>query len=276
MKIVVTGAGGGLGTVLRERAPAGHEFLWLSHQDLPVEDPGIVGRLEAIRPHLILHLAAMTSVDACERDPDAAFRANALGSSHVARAARQAGALLVALSTDYVFDGLKGAPNHEFDRPAPLSVYGASKLAGEREVRTLAPEHLVVRTSWVFGAGDDFVSGAIRSLAAGGETGAITDLLGSPTYVVHLAERLVPLALSDVRGVVHLGGPERTSFFDLLARARELGGLEGELVEQKSDDLGRPAPRPMDSSLTSLVAEGTGLPPMPPLEVALRDLLERQ
>jgi len=143
-------------------------------------------------------------------------------------------------------------------------------------VRALAPEHLIVRTSWVFGSEGDFVSGAIRSLAGGDETGAVTDLYGTPTYAPNLAERLVPLAASGARGLVHLAGSERTTIFDLLARARDLGGLPGGLVEQKSDDLGRPAPRPRDSSLASLVLPGTGVPPMPPLDDAIRDLLERR
>ena len=276
MRIAVTGASGGVGTALRERAPDEHDLVWLSRADLPVDDATAVDRLAAVRPDVILNLAAMTSVDACERDPEAAFRVNALGSAHVALAGRRAGAAVVALSTDYVFDGLKGAPYHEYDRVGPLSVYGASKLAGEREVRALAPEHLIVRTSWVFGSEGDFVSGAIRSLAGGDETGAVTDLYGTPTYAPNLAERLVPLAASGARGLVHLAGSERTTIFDLLARARDLGGLPGGLVEQKSDDLGRPAPRPRDSSLASLVLPGTGVPPMPPLDDAIRDLLERR
>ena len=276
MKIVVTGAGGGVGRALREAAPGHHEIEWLAHDDLSVEDRhAVLQRVAGADPDVIVHLAAMTRVDDCERDPDAAYRANALGTANVALAARETGALLLALSTDYVFDGTKGEPYHEFDPPAPLSVYGASKLAGEEETRRLAPEHLVVRTSWVFGGGDDFITGALRRLAAGEEVALIVDLHGTPTYAPHLAERLLPLAVSGLRGVVHLGGPERTTFFDLVARARELGGLPGTPVEQKADDLGRPAPRPRDASLKSLVLEGATVEPMPPLDEALRDLLGR-
>ncbi|HEX6208703.1 MAG TPA: NAD(P)-dependent oxidoreductase, partial [Actinomycetota bacterium] len=242
MRIVVTGAGGGVGRALREAAPAHHEIEWLAHDDLSVEDRhAVMQRVAGADPDVILHLAAETKVDDCERDPDAAYRANALGTANVALAARETGALLVALSTDYVFDGTKGEPYHEFDRPNPISVYGTSKLAGEEEARALAPDHLIVRTAWVFGGGDDFVTGAVRRLASGEEVAAIVDLHGTPTYVRHLAERLFPLAVSGLRGVVHLGGPERTTFFDLLARARGLGGLPGTPVEQKDADLGRPA-----------------------------------
>ena len=274
MRIAVTGAGGGLGRALLERALEGHEVAAFTHADLPVEDRhAVMQRLVPAEPALILHCAAMTAVDACEEDPDRAYLINALGTRNVALAAREAGAVLVAVSTDYVFDGEKGAPYHEFDAPNPLSVYGASKLAGEREA-ALAPEHLVVRTSWVFGAGSDFVSGAIRRLAAGEEVGALVDLHGTPAYVGHLADRLVPLARSGARGVVHLGGPERMTFHGLLARAKEVGSLPGTLVEQKSGDLTRPARRPADSSLTSLVLDGTGVPPMPRIEEALREVVD--
>jgi dTDP-4-dehydrorhamnose reductase len=276
VRVAVTGAGGGLGRAFLERVPAGHDVVAFAHADLPVEDrTAVLRRLGEARPDVILHLAAMTGVDACEEDPDAAYRTNALGTANVALAARETGALLVAISTDYVFDGTKGEPYHEYDEPNPLSAYGASKLAGEREARTLAPEHLVVRTSWVYGAGGDFASRAVGALAAGETVGAIVDAVSTPTSVTALAERLLPLAASGLRGVVHLGGPEPLAWFDFLARAKALGGLRGELVEQKAADLARPAPRPRDSSLRSVVLPGADVPPMPPVDDSIRDLLGR-
>lgn len=274
MRIAVTGVGGGLGRAFRAVAPPGLRVEGFAHADLPVEEPdAALDRLVPIRPQVILHLAAMTSVDGCERDPDAAFRVNALGTANVALAARRAGALLVMLSTDYVFDGTKGEPYHEFDEPRPLSAYGRSKLAGEREARRLAPDHLIVRTSWVYGGGEDFLTGAVRRLAAGETVGGIVDQTGTPTYVGHLAERLLPLTRSGRRGVIHVAGPQSATWFDALTRARALGGLPGEVVEQKAGDLDRPAPRPVDSSLTSLVLPGTGVPPVPPLDEGIRELL---
>lgn len=273
MRVAVTGAGGGLGRAVMERAPAHHDIAAFSHDELPVEDRhAVFQRLVPVEPEVILHLAAMTSVDACEAHPDLAFGVNALGTANVALAARETGAVLVAVSTDYVFDGAKGAPYHEYDEPGPLSAYGRSKLAGEREARALAPEHLVVRTAWVYGGGSDFLTGALRRLAAGETVPAIVDRTSSPTYVGHLAERLLSLAASGLRGVAHLAGPEPLSWFDVLARARRLADLPGDLVEQKADDLDRPAPRPVNSSLTSLVPEVPGLPPV---EESLRDLLGR-
>lgn len=275
MKVAVTGAGGGLGRALAATAGREHDLVPLIHKDLPVEDlQAVVDRLLSVKPEVIIHGAAMTSVDGCEQDPRGAFLANALGTRNVAQAAARAGAVLVYISTDYVFDGEKGEPYHEFDATNPISVYGASKLAGEWEARTLAPDHVVVRTSWVFGGGKDFLSGALARLASGESVPAIVDLVGTPTYVRHLAERLMPLVFSGRRGVVHLGGPEVTTWHDLLLRAVGLAGLPGEVSEQKSDELGRPARRPANSALTSLVQLIPEVPPMPPLETALNEMME--
>jgi dTDP-4-dehydrorhamnose reductase len=275
MRVVVTGAGGGLGQALAATAGEEHELIPFAHEDLAVEDlPAVMDRLVSAQPEVIIHAAAMTSVDGCEVDPRGAFLANALGTRNVAQAAARSGAVLVYISTDYVFDGEKGEPYHEFDAPNPISVYGASKLAGEHEARTLAPEHLVVRTSWVFGGGKDFLSGALGRLAAGESVPAIVDLVGTPTYVPHLAERLMPLVRSGQRGVVHLGGPEVTTWHDVLLRAVDLAALPGEVAEQKADELERPARRPVNSALTSLVLPIDDVRPMPPLEEAVNELME--
>jgi dTDP-4-dehydrorhamnose reductase len=213
MRIAVTGANGGLGRAFLARTSDAHELFPFGHADLPVEDlPSVMERLVAARPEIVIHAAAMTSVDGCEEDPRRAFIVNALGTRNVALAAARAGAVLVYISTDYVFDGEKGAAYHEFDGPNPLSVYGESKLAGERETRHLAPQHLVVRTSWVFGGGKDYLSKALARLAAGESVPAIVDLVGTPTYVGHLAERLLPMVVSGYRGVVHLGSSKRPGF----------------------------------------------------------------
>jgi dTDP-4-dehydrorhamnose reductase len=276
MRLAVTGANGGLGRAFLDQVPAHHEVHAFGHADLPVDDyHAVMQTLVPLQPEAILHFAAMTKVDACELDEPAAFRVNAAGSRNVALAARDTGARLLAVSTDYVFSGAKGSEYHEYDEPSPVNVYGRSKLAGERAVRELVPDSYVVRTAWVFGAGDDFVSGALRQLAAGDPAGGIVDLLGTPTYVRHLAARLLPVLTSGRFGTFHLGGPERVSFHELLSRAKAMGNLPGELTQQKAGDLDRPAPRPVDSSLTTILAGEAGIPAMPPLDEALTDLLGR-
>ena len=274
MRIAVTGAGGGLGRAFLASVPGGHEVHGFARADLDVRDHDeVVRTLVTLEPDVILHLAAMTSVDGCQAEPGRASETNVLGSFNVAAAARRSGARLVTLSTDYVFDGEKGASYDERDRPNPLSVYGWTKLAGERAAEAVAPDLLVVRTAWVFGSGTDFLSRAVRGLGAGEEVGGIVDQVGSPTHVLHLAERLLPLIESDVRGIVHLAGPEATTWHDVLVRVKRAGGLAGEIVEQKADEVGRPAPRPANSALTSVVLSGTRVPAMPPLDEAIERVL---
>ncbi|MGH2674310.1 MAG: SDR family oxidoreductase, partial [Acidimicrobiia bacterium] len=161
----------------------------------------------------------------------------------------------------------------ERDRPNPMSLYAWTKYAGERAAEAVAPELLIVRTAWVFGAGNDFLSAAIRRLRAGEEVGGIVDRVGSPTHVGHLAERLLPLVGSGVRGVVHLAGSEATTWHDVLERAKRAAGLPGAVLAQKADELGRPSPRPANSALASVVLPGTDVPPMPPLDEAIGRVL---
>ena len=276
MRIVVTGAQGGVGRALLAQAGRDQDVSGFGHEDLPVEHRDLVmTRIRDAAPQVVLHLAAMTAVDGCEEDPDRALAVNAGGTANVADAARETGALLVYTSTDYVFDGEKEEPYVESDEPHPISAYGRSKLAGEEEVRARAEEYLVVRVGWLFGAGGDFFSRSVGRLASGEQVGGIVDRVGTPTYVPHLADRLLALLQSDLRGLVHLGGPEVSTWFDLLARARDLADLPGELVEQKSADLSLPAPRPRNSALASEVLPVQGVDPLPPLDRALADLLER-
>jgi dTDP-4-dehydrorhamnose reductase len=274
VRIAVTGAGGGLGRAFLAAVPSGHEVRGLTRQELDVRSfQAVREAIDPFRPDVVMHFAAMTGVDACQEDPQRAAETNVLGSFNVAAAAHRTGARLVALSTDYVFDGQKGSPYDEADRPRPLSIYGWTKLAGERAAEAVGPDLLVVRTAWVFGAGNDFVATAMRRLREGAEVGGIVDQVGSPTHVVDLAERLLPLAQSGLGGVVHLAGPEAITWHAVLTRAVRLGGLPGEVVVQKADELGRPAPRPPNSALTSTVLPGSGVPPMPPLDDAIRRVL---
>ena len=274
MRIAVTGAGGGLGRAFVGSIPSGHEIHAFTRSDLDVRrHDEVMALLAPLEADVILHCAALTSVDGCEAEPERAAETNVLGTFNVAHAARRSGARLVAISTDYVFDGEKGASYDEGDRPNPLSVYGWTKFAGERAAESVSPDLLVIRTAWVFGSGRDFLSRAVRGLRAGQEVGGIVDQVGSPTHVNDLAVRILALIGSDVRGIVHLAGPEATTWHDVLVRAKRAGDLAGEVVAQKADEVGRPAPRPANSSLTSVVLAGTGVPPMPPLDEAIGRVL---
>ncbi|MFN2544849.1 MAG: dTDP-4-dehydrorhamnose reductase [Actinomycetota bacterium] len=275
MKLVVTGAGGGLGRAFLEQVPAGHDVVPLTRTELDVADHGaVMGAVPALKPDAVLHFGAMTAVDGCELDPEQAYRVNGLGPHSLALAARACGAILLHVSTDYVFDGEKGTAYDEMDRPNPVSAYGRSKLAGESKVRAMLPEHFVVRTSYVFGGGTDYVTQAIAALERGEAAGGLVDRVGSPTFVRHLAARILPLVLTERFGTYHVCGSESGSWHDVLARARSIAGLPGEVRTQTSEELARPAARPGNSSMVSLFTKELGLAPMPPFDVALKEMLD--
>jgi dTDP-4-dehydrorhamnose reductase len=277
MRLLVTGARGGLGRAFVAGLGSHHDVSAFGHEDLDIGDhAAVMAAVFQTEPHAIVNLAAFTRVDDCEIDEATAFRANALGPQSLALAAREVGATLLHVSTDYVFDGEKDAPYDELDEPRPISVYGRSKLAGERLVREVLLEHLVVRTGHLFGSGADHLSRSIERLRGGEPAGGLVDRVGTPTSVTELAARLVPLLLTRRFGTYHLTGPDVASWFEVLSRAKELGGLPGEVAEQHAADLGLPAPRPRNAALRSLYAAATGIEPMPSLDLSLKDLLERR
>ena len=274
MRIVVTGAGGDLGRAFLARAPGHHDVLTFDREALDVGDHDAVRQsVEPLRADVILNFAAYTRVDENESDQARAFRDNALGPQHLALAARASGAVLLHVSTDYVFDGEKGAPYDETDAPAPLSVYGRAKLAGERFVQQIAPESFVVRVGYVYGGGNDYLTRAVGALVAGEAVGGLADRWGSPTFVGHLAERILPLVLTGRFGLYHLGGPQPASWFEVLRRVHELTGSAGSVEPQRAADLGLPAPRPVYSALTSVFTPHLGIDPMPPLDEGLKDFV---
>jgi len=274
MRLVVTGAGGDLGRAFLALVPAHHDVHAFDRHNLDVGDHDAVRQIvEPLRADAILNFAAFTRVDQNETDQARAFRDNALGPQHLALAARASGAVLLHVSTDYVFDGEKGAPYDETDEPAPLSVYGRAKLAGERFVREIAPDSSVVRVGHVYGGGNDYLSRTVRRLAAGETVGGLADRWGSPTFVGHLAERILPLVLTGRYGLYHLGGPQPASWFEVLTRVQELAGWAGAVEPQRAADLRLPAPRPVNSALTSVYTAHLAVDPMPSLEEGLKDFL---
>ena len=256
MRLLVTGAAGMLGQdLVRAAEVAGHDAVGLSREDADITDLGVVeAALRDSAPDVVINCAAWTDVDGAEASPEQAHRANAAGAGNVAAAAAAAGAWIVQISTDYVFDGSKRSPYVESDRPSPLSVYGSSKLAGEREVVARCAEmHTIVRTSWLFGAGRCFPATIMRLAAERDELTVVDDQVGCPTFTGHLAEALVELIEAQALplGVVHMAAAGSCSWYELAHEVIVSAGVRCELRPGHSADLGRRAQRPAYSVLAT-------------------------
>ena len=253
MKILVTGAGGLVGSLVVERAEADHDIRGLVRAELNVTDPGAVrSAVREFSPHVVLHCAAYTDVDGAERNPERALEVNADATEQVAVAAKELGASLVYVSTDYVFDGKGATPYRESDATEPLSSYGISKLEGERRVENACPEgFIIVRTGWLYGAGKGFVDWARARLVASQQLPVVDDQKGSPTYAGDLADALLELATGAHRGVFHFVNQGEATWLDLgRAVAQELGHDPAKLKPIRGETLRRPAPRPAYSALS--------------------------
>lgn len=251
MRVFVTGGRGQVGRELARLLPSDSVYL-ATHKSDDVTDERIVAAIVRERPDVVIHAAAMTDVDACERDPDRAHAVNALGSRLVARGAAQAGAHLLALSTDYVFDGQKGRPYIESDQPNPLSVYGASKLAGEQAVFEETDRAAVVRTAWVFGEGKShFITFVMARLRQGEPVRAVVDTFGSPTSTKDLAAVLLQLARARATGLFHVAGAGVCNWLEYAQTICRATGVVGVLEPIPFAALNRPARRPTNSALTS-------------------------
>jgi dTDP-4-dehydrorhamnose reductase len=275
VKVLITGAGGQLGHDLL-RTFAGETVLGLTRADLDVTDRAAVeAAVSAQRPDLVVHAAAFTKVDACEGEPDAAWHANAAGAWWVARACERAGAAMVYLSSDYVFDGTAGRPYTEFDVVNPQSVYGLTKEAGEQLVRESLGAHYVVRTSWVQGShGGNFVKTMLRVGGERDELAVVDDQIGSPTFTFDLAPAIRALVLEGApHGTYHVTNAGHCSWFDFANAIFERTGTEVTVKPTDTASWGAPAPRPAHSVLDNRKAALVGLEPLPAWQDSLHRLI---
>jgi dTDP-4-dehydrorhamnose reductase len=262
MRLLVTGAAGMLGRdVVAAVGDAGHEAVALARADLDITDAAAVRAavLDA-RPDAVINCAAWTDVDGAETAEAQATAVNGDGAGHLAEATAATGALLVHVSSDYVFDGQATEPYPEDAPTAPQGAYGRSKLAGERLVAAM-PDHAIVRTAWVFGPhGKNFVDTMLRLGAERDEVTVVDDQLGCPTYTGHLAAALVSVAEQRLRGVLHVAGGGQCTWWELAVATFERAGYNVKVNRGKSTDLGRPAPRPAYSVLGSTRSDAPRLP----------------
>lgn len=263
MKLLVTGAAGMLGRdVMLAAGNAGHEVVGFGRAELDVTDAAALARkLDLERPDVVINCAAWTDVDGAEQSEEAAFAVNGTGAGAVAAAAAEVGAGVVYVSTDYVFDGAKGAPYVESDQPAPLSAYGRTKLAGEEATAAANKRHFIVRTAGLFGVGGgNFVETMLRLAEAQNEVLVVRDQIGSPTYTWHLAYGLVRLIEGLEYGIHHMAASGQCSWYEFAREIFEQAEVECKVLSGTTEMLGRPASRPAFSALISQREHAIRLP----------------
>lgn len=261
--ILIVGANGMLG---RDLMPlAGESARGVDIEEIDITSLESTDRvLKTLKPAVVVNCAAYTDVDGCETNRETAMRVNGEGVAHLAMVSREIGARLVHISTDYVFDGGKGSPYHEDDAPCPVSVYGESKLAGEMNA-VFNPDHLIVRTQWLYGLhGKNFVETMLRLAAEKDEISVVNDQIGSPTWTVDLAGAIMSLLKTSHCGVFHAANSGFCSWNDFARAIFVEAGLSTRVAAMTTADLNRPARRPLYSTLDcGRLARDTGFTPQP-------------
>ena len=275
MRILITGGKGMLGRTLLRDWQALHTC---QIADLPETDltqiEAVNACFEAFKPEVVIHCAAMTQVDACEHHPEKAFRLNEQLTANVAKACARTNARLIAISTDYVFSGKASDPWKETDAPCPKTVYGASKLAGEKAVQTYCPNHLILRVAWLYGAGGPSFVHTMLALAAADPSRTLTvvnDQYGNPTSAEAVSRVLSAfLTRPELRGIFHVTCEGVASWYDFAKTIFRLAGYTSLIVEPcTSEAFPRPAKRPAWSALSKQKLKQCRLPAMPPWQEAL-------
>jgi dTDP-4-dehydrorhamnose reductase len=272
VRILLTGAGGQLGQELVKLLTR-DEVHALDHRALDITDrKAVFAALERVRPSWVINAAAYNDVDKAEAAHEQAFAVNGAAAGYLADAAARAGAAIVHISTDYVFDGRKGAPYTEEDRPNPLNVYGQSKHEGELRVLGSEAPACVLRTAWLYGGyGPNFVRAILAAASAGDPLRVVADQVGSPTWTRHLARAINELIRTPARGLFHVANGGACSRFEL---ARDIVGDTVDVLPITSVQAGRAAARPANSALASVRWTETGLPALPGWRAGLQEFLK--
>lgn len=275
VRVLITGAGGQVGQeFVRVLAPH-HDLIPTTSATLDVASRGAIDQIVAARPDLVLHPAAWTDVDGCARDPDRAYRVNALGAYHVALACQQLDIPLLYVSTNEVFDGTATTPYLEWDAERPINAYARSKYAGERFARQLLRRFYIVRTAWVFGGPRNFVRTVLRLAGERDRLTVVDDEIGNPTYAPDLAEAVSRLIEAPAYGIFHLVNEGYCSRYEFAYEILRQAGLEHVRVEPiKLRDYQRASTPPPFAPLRNFVAATDLEIVLPPWQDALRRFLE--
>lgn len=282
MKILITGAGGMLGSDLGPvLEQAGHEVVSCRREELDIcQLQAVRDSIAAARPGWVIHTAAMTNVDECERQPDLAYRVNTVGAWNVALASEDAGAVMVYVSTCGVFDGAKAEPYTEFDPPAPRTHYHHSKYLGEQVVARHCSRHFILRPGWLFGGSvqhrRNFVEARRREALAKPEMVSAKDKFGSPTYTVDFARQLEVLIPSGAFGTYHVANTGFASRYEYVAEIIKCLELPTRVRPVGSEAFTRAAPVPSWEALDNYCLRLRGLHTMRPWQEALEDYITKR
>lgn len=275
MKIAITGAAGQLGRELMAALGQRHECYGLTRRDADITDyEAFSGCVNRWGPDLVIHSAAYTDVDGCERDPERAYRENALGAWNAAAAAHNCGAAVAVISTDFVFDGEKGAPYTEFDATHPLGHYGASKRAGEQAAFAANPRTYVIRTQWLYALDGRNFPYAILRAAARGEVRVVADQIGAPTYAPDLARIIGRIVETPRYGIYHANNSGACSWYEFAVELYRLAGLDPGIIQPiASSEYPTPTRRPTYSVLRRYALELMGRDDARPWQEAAREFI---
>lgn len=275
MRVLLTGANGQLGKELIKRLQ-GSDFLAVDIREMDITNQ--INTLQVInsyQPDVVIHGAAFTNVDKAETDQQTAYKVNAIGAQNVATACLSCGAKMVYVSTDYVFDGTIGRAYNEFDQVNPKNVYGKTKLAGEILTKHILNRLLIVRTSWLYGDGNNFVRTMLMLGAEKTELKIVNDQHGCPTSTVDLAGAILQLIETEYYGIFHAANTGGATWYDFAKQIFELtGNKQVKVIPQSTVELGRPARRPAYSPLENLMLSLTIGNVMRDWREALREYLE--
>jgi len=275
VRLTITGAWGQLGRSLQESLK-GHDLLLIDLPEYDVTDAGIIPAIGDFEPDLVIHTAAMTDVDGCELNPEAAHKVNALGTRNVALACQRCDAPILYISTDYIFDGTKEEPYLESDEPNPINVYGRSKLDGEGFVRDLVNRYYIVRTAWLYAqGGDNFVNKILGLAEERNELSVVTNEVGSPTYGPDLAHAISRLIEHPLYGVYHLVNEGSCSRYEFAAKILELAS-KGDFPLHPAETYARPSRVPANAALRNFCAATQLGIILRPWEEALRAYFEER
>ncbi|MBI5632428.1 MAG: dTDP-4-dehydrorhamnose reductase [Nitrospirae bacterium] len=275
MKVAITGADGMLGNAI-QKVFADAELIPFSHTTLDITDLDCaVKSVRNTRPDLLIHAAAFTDVDACESDPEKAFLVNGIGARNIAIACEEIRCPILHISSDYVFDGSKGAPYDEWDKTNPISQYGLSKLMAEQFVSSLTNRFYIVRTSWLYGShGRNFVDTIVRLLAEKDSLKVVNDQFGSPTYTDDLAATLRQL-IGKGYGIYHVTNSGVCTWHEFAVKIAELIAIDKPVMPVTSEEFKRPARRPALSGLNNTMLRLEGIAALRHWSEALEQYLKQ-